>query len=133
MAGTPLDRPPRRKRREWRPRPGAGLDGSKLYVGAGSNSNITENGIDVEEGRAAIYEVDRQTGAKRIPHDLDEDVRDLARSLAPTPAYEASRHRRKKVEMLFATSSGSSNSAACTCEAPTAPATSSCSPAPPRI
>ena len=32
----------------------------------GSNSNITENGIAVEEGRAAIYEVDRATGAKRI-------------------------------------------------------------------
>ena len=44
----------------------ASPDGSKLYVGVGSNSNITENGIDVEEGRAAIYEVDRATGAKRI-------------------------------------------------------------------
>ncbi|HSC18917.1 MAG TPA: PQQ-dependent sugar dehydrogenase, partial [Rhizomicrobium sp.] len=32
----------------------------------GSNSNITENGMDVEAGRAAIYEVDRQTGARRI-------------------------------------------------------------------
>ncbi len=41
-------------------------DGSKLYVGVGSNSNITENGMAVEEGRAAIYEVDRLTGAKRI-------------------------------------------------------------------
>jgi glucose/arabinose dehydrogenase len=41
-------------------------DSSKLYVGVGSNSNITENGIDVEYGRAAIYEVDRATGAKRI-------------------------------------------------------------------
>ena len=44
----------------------ASLDGAKLYVGVGSNSNITENGMDVEEGRAAIYEVDRLTGAKRI-------------------------------------------------------------------
>jgi glucose/arabinose dehydrogenase len=44
----------------------ANADGSKLYVGVGSNSNITENGMDVEEGRAAIYEVDRLTGAKRI-------------------------------------------------------------------
>ncbi len=44
----------------------ASLDGTKLYVGVGSNSNITENGMDAEEGRAAIYEVDRQTGAKRI-------------------------------------------------------------------
>lgn len=44
----------------------ASPDGSKLYVGVGSNSNITENGMDVEQGRAAIWEVDRQTGAKRI-------------------------------------------------------------------
>ena len=44
----------------------ASADGSKLYVGVGSNSNITENGMDVEQGRAAIYEVDRLTGAKRI-------------------------------------------------------------------
>ncbi len=41
-------------------------DGSKLYVGVGSNSNITENGMASKEGRAAIYEVDRLTGAKRI-------------------------------------------------------------------
>ena len=44
----------------------ASADGSKLYVGVGSNSNITENGMDIEDGRAAIYEVDRLTGAKRI-------------------------------------------------------------------
>ena len=39
-------------------------DGSKLYVGVGSNSNITENGIGAEEDRAAIWEVDRTTGAE---------------------------------------------------------------------
>jgi len=33
---------------------------------------------------------------------LDDDARDVARSLANTPAYERSRHIRKKVEMLFA-------------------------------
>ena len=44
----------------------ASPDGSKLYVGVGSNSNITENGMDAEEGRAAIYAVDRLTGAKQI-------------------------------------------------------------------
>lgn len=44
----------------------ASPDGTKLYVGVGSNSNITENGMDVEQGRAAVYEVDRSTGAKRI-------------------------------------------------------------------
>ncbi len=41
-------------------------DGSKLYVGVGSNSNITENGFPAELGRAAVWEVDRATGASRI-------------------------------------------------------------------
>jgi glucose/arabinose dehydrogenase len=44
----------------------ASPDGSKLYVGVGSNSNITENGIQAEYERAAIWEVDRATGAHRI-------------------------------------------------------------------
>jgi glucose/arabinose dehydrogenase len=50
----------------WTKSLAASLNGAKLYVGVGSNSNITENGFDAEQGRAAIYEVDRQTGAKRI-------------------------------------------------------------------
>ena len=44
----------------------ASADGTKLYVGVGSNSNITENGMSAELGRAAIWEFDRQTGASRI-------------------------------------------------------------------
>ncbi|MDF3883870.1 PQQ-dependent sugar dehydrogenase [Cupriavidus basilensis] len=44
----------------------ASQDGGKLYVTVGSNSNIGENGIDKEEGRAAIWEVDPKTGAHRI-------------------------------------------------------------------
>ena len=44
----------------------AGKDGSKLYVTVGSNSNVAENGMDQEEGRAAIWEVDRATGRQRI-------------------------------------------------------------------
>lgn len=40
-------------------------DGSKLFVGIGSNSNITENGIGAELDRAQIWEVDRATGAHR--------------------------------------------------------------------
>ena len=44
----------------------ASRDGSKLYVGIGSNSNIGENGIGAEYERAAIWEVDRATGAHRI-------------------------------------------------------------------
>src|SRR6202047_3803783 len=33
-------------------------DGRKLYAGVGSFSNIAESGMEVEEGRAAIYELD---------------------------------------------------------------------------
>ncbi|MCF7701918.1 PQQ-dependent sugar dehydrogenase [Loktanella sp. M215] len=40
-------------------------DGTKLYVGIGSNSNIVENGLEAERGRAAIWEVDRMSGASR--------------------------------------------------------------------
>jgi glucose/arabinose dehydrogenase len=44
----------------------ANADGTKLYVGVGSNSNITENGIEVEYRRATILEVDVATGGSRI-------------------------------------------------------------------
>lgn len=43
----------------------ASPDGSKLYVGIGSNSNITERGMEAEKERARIWEVDRATGAHR--------------------------------------------------------------------
>jgi glucose/arabinose dehydrogenase len=41
-------------------------DGRKLYVGVGSFSNIAEVGMDVEAGRAAIYELDVASGKNRI-------------------------------------------------------------------
>jgi glucose/arabinose dehydrogenase len=44
----------------------ASADGSKLYVGVGSNSNITENGIGAEMNRADILEFDRASGAMRV-------------------------------------------------------------------
>jgi glucose/arabinose dehydrogenase len=44
----------------------ASRDGTKLYVTVGSNSNVAENGIDKEAGRAAILEIDPATGSKRI-------------------------------------------------------------------
>jgi len=44
----------------------ASPDGRKLYVGVGSNSNITENGLDVEYRRAAVLEVDMATASSRI-------------------------------------------------------------------
>lgn len=41
-------------------------DGRMLYVSVGSNSNIVENGLEAEKGRAAIWQVDRQTGSARV-------------------------------------------------------------------
>jgi len=41
-------------------------DGRKLFVGVGSFSNIGESGMAVEEGRAAIYELDLASGLSRI-------------------------------------------------------------------
>ncbi len=44
----------------------ASRDGTKLYATVGSNSNIAENGMEEEDGRAAIWEIDAKTGAKRL-------------------------------------------------------------------
>jgi len=44
----------------------ASADGSKLYVSVGSNSNVGERGMLVEEGRAAIWEVEVSSGAHRV-------------------------------------------------------------------
>lgn len=59
LPGGPIDH-------HWTKSLVASPDGTKLYVGVGSNSNITENGIQAEENRAAVWEVDRTTGAWRI-------------------------------------------------------------------
>ncbi|TFW12108.1 sorbosone dehydrogenase family protein [Brevundimonas intermedia] len=44
----------------------ASPDGSRLYVGVGSNSNVGENGLDEEVDRAAILEIDSATGTRRV-------------------------------------------------------------------
>jgi glucose/arabinose dehydrogenase len=59
LPGGPIDH-------HWTKSLVASPDGSLLYVGVGSNSNITENGIEAEKDRAAIWEVDRATGRWRI-------------------------------------------------------------------
>jgi glucose/arabinose dehydrogenase len=41
-------------------------DGTKLYAGVGSSSNIADDGMAAEEGRALIYELDLATGKGRI-------------------------------------------------------------------
>ena len=43
----------------------ASADGRFLYVGIGSNSNITERGMIAEVGRAMVWQVDAQTGAHK--------------------------------------------------------------------
>src|SRR5277367_4560550 len=59
LPGGPIDH-------HWTKSLTASRDGSLLYVGVGSNSNITENGIEAEKNRAAIWEVDRASGRWRI-------------------------------------------------------------------
>ena len=44
----------------------ASPDGGKLYVGVGSQSNIGDNGMEAERGRAAIYELNLSGGGSRI-------------------------------------------------------------------
>lgn len=43
----------------------ASADGQTLYVGIGSNSNVGERGMAVEEERAVVWAIDRTTGARR--------------------------------------------------------------------
>ena len=59
LPGGPIDH-------HWTKNIIASRDGTKLYVTVGSNSNAAENGMENETGRAAIWEVDRATGASRI-------------------------------------------------------------------
>ncbi len=59
LPGGPIDH-------HWTKSLTASPDGRLLYVGVGSNSNITENGIEAEKNRAAILEVDRTTGRWRV-------------------------------------------------------------------
>jgi glucose/arabinose dehydrogenase len=58
---------PSRINHHWTKSLAASADGTKLYVGIGSNSNIGERGLDVEEERAQVWEIDRLTGARIAP------------------------------------------------------------------
>ncbi|MBS0447044.1 MAG: sorbosone dehydrogenase family protein [Proteobacteria bacterium] len=44
----------------------ASPDGTKLYAGVGSLTNIGDQGFEVEEGRACIYELDLRAGTHRV-------------------------------------------------------------------
>ncbi|MFN7106616.1 MAG: PQQ-dependent sugar dehydrogenase [Brevundimonas sp.] len=65
---TPAERVtelPSRINHHWTKSLTVSADGTKLYVGIGSNSNIGERGMAVEEERAVVWEIDRATGARR--------------------------------------------------------------------
>ena len=63
---TVVDLPGGPLNHHWTKNVVASQDGSKLYVSVGSNSNVGENGLEAEQGRAAIWEVDRASGQHRI-------------------------------------------------------------------
>jgi hypothetical protein len=74
------------------PRTGITKDGTRLYHASRTDCQSCEL-----KPRCCP-----NTPRRRIPRDLDEDARDVARALAGTAAFERSCHHRKKIEMLFA-------------------------------
>ncbi|MGH6937283.1 MAG: transposase [Methylocella sp.] len=74
------------------PRTGITAEGTRLYRASKKDCDVCEL-----KSRCCPNAV-----ARKIPRDLHEDARDVARALASTPEYEAACRRRKKVEMLFA-------------------------------
>jgi transposase len=77
---------------------------------------LTTSGTVVNEGTTRVYRGSTfdcgpcrlkeqccpNTPARKIPRSIYEPAREVARSLAGTPAFERSRQDRKRVEMLFA-------------------------------
>jgi len=57
---------PAQRNHHWTKSLVASADGSRLYVGVGSNSNVAEHGLGEEVNRAAILEIDPTTGATRV-------------------------------------------------------------------
>lgn len=66
LTGTPQHLAPFKPNGHWTRSILASPDGTKLYIGVGSDTNIADNGMEAEEGRACIWEYDRATGAARI-------------------------------------------------------------------
>jgi len=66
-AGKPqvLTKLPSEINHHWTKSMAASADGRFLYVGIGSNSNITERGMTAEQDRAVVWEIDTQTGMHR--------------------------------------------------------------------
>jgi glucose/arabinose dehydrogenase len=63
--GTKVVDLPAGRNHHWTKNVVASNDGSRLYITVGSNSNVGENGMEIEEGRAAIWELDRASGRMR--------------------------------------------------------------------
>ncbi|MBD1551961.1 PQQ-dependent sugar dehydrogenase [Pseudomonas typographi] len=61
-----VDLPAGKINHHWTKNVIASADGKKLYVTVGSNSNAAENGLEAEEGRAAIWEVDPASKQQRL-------------------------------------------------------------------
>ena len=74
------------------PRSGVTAEGTRLY-------RASKWDCDVCEFKARCCP---NALARKIPRDLHEDARDVARAHASTPEYVEACRRRKKVEMLFA-------------------------------
>src|ERR1700731_3461346 len=74
------------------PRTGVTAEGPRLY-------RASKRDCDVCDLKSRCCP---NAAARKIPRDLNENARDVARALASTPEYEAACRRRKKVEMLFA-------------------------------
>jgi glucose/arabinose dehydrogenase len=61
-----VDLPAGPRNHHWTKNVIASRDGTQLFVTVGSNSNVGENGLAAEEGRAAIWQVDPKNGTKRL-------------------------------------------------------------------
>ncbi|MFL6763262.1 MAG: PQQ-dependent sugar dehydrogenase [Sphingomicrobium sp.] len=57
---------PAGRNHHWTKSLAASPDGRALYVGVGSNSNVGENGMAIEEGHAAIWRIDPRTGGQSL-------------------------------------------------------------------
>jgi glucose/arabinose dehydrogenase len=66
MQGTKVADLPAGRNHHWTKSLVASADGTKLYAGVGSNSNIADHGMNEEVNRAAILEIDRVSGATTL-------------------------------------------------------------------
>jgi glucose/arabinose dehydrogenase len=57
---------PAQRNHHWTKSLAASPDGTRLYVGVGSNSNIADYGMDEERERAAVWEIDPATGSHSL-------------------------------------------------------------------